>query len=821
MRYLRLFFFILYELICIISFGESLPLKNDSLKFIEKVYLHTDRKVYYSGDDIWFKAYLINASERFLSDFSRNLHVELISPSSDIIDSHILKIANGLTNGDFHLSEKLNSGEYQLRAYTNYMRNFGEDLFFSKSIIIINPSDSTSAFLDNKTNNIKLELSFYPEGGSLVDNITSIIAFKAVDENGMGCDVTGDIYSSTGQIITSFKSIHKGMGSFSLCPSPGISYFALVKNSRGGEIKTDLPKTFSTGVVLNISKNQKHQLSIAFRTNDQTLPSFLDHDLSLSISARKIPLMSYSLRMKSLNSFFNLPTDDLPDGIVMLTLRGPDSIPLCERLVYIQNNDDVKLNLKSNKVEFKQRDSVSVNISFSDSSGLSEEAFLSLSATDNIFTDNSSQFPSNISSWFLLESDVKGFVEDPSCYFDQSNPERLQDLDRLLLTQGWRDFQWKYKNIKYEPENGFTISGRARKKLADVSLINSNVTIGLFQTGNPLVRTVTTDSSGRFYINGIDFKGRAKIVASISDDKDNLKGLLVLDTLKYSPAKVNYTKVRLHSSKMDESKHNDQQPDNYWQLETETIHKFIMYSEISNSIKRKYRLSDTINIGEVDIMAKRDDAQTNHIISSRSFYINPDIELIVTPEMQHYNNLRNLVRSKIPRTIPRGFGKAVTFFTNPMLLLDGTIVDPEIIMSIPIRSVERIDVLTHQDEYAMFGSYGSVNITKPPDGAINFITRVGVDPSASVIYHSASRSIDGYYEPRVFYSPTHHTTLQKDYKPDLRTTLFWAPEIKAENKKDLVINFYNSDKSSTIKITVEGITTTGIPLYRTLTYKVH
>ncbi|HZY26057.1 MAG TPA: MG2 domain-containing protein, partial [Bacteroidales bacterium] len=171
---------VLLTLFNALSFGSSFHSpSDDSLKIIEKVYLHTDRITYYPGDDIWFKAYLIDASERLLSNYSRNLHVELISPSSGIINSHILNIVNGLANGDLHLSENLKSGEYRLRAYTNYMRNFGEELFFNKSIIIINPADSARALSNHKIDNTKLELTFYPEGGSLVENVASLVAFKA------------------------------------------------------------------------------------------------------------------------------------------------------------------------------------------------------------------------------------------------------------------------------------------------------------------------------------------------------------------------------------------------------------------------------------------------------------------------------------------------------------------------------------------------------------------------------------------------------------------------------------------------------------------
>src|ERR1035437_8316144 len=161
------------------------PSSNDSLNIVEKVYLNIDRDSYYPGDDIWCKAYLIDASDRLLSSHSSHLHVELISPALKIIDNRIIKLDKGLGNGDFHLSEKLQSGRYRLRAYTNYMRNFGDQLFFNKDITVINSTDAFKEFSDSANyNRNKPEISFFPEGGSLVDNVTSLVAFKAVDYHG-------------------------------------------------------------------------------------------------------------------------------------------------------------------------------------------------------------------------------------------------------------------------------------------------------------------------------------------------------------------------------------------------------------------------------------------------------------------------------------------------------------------------------------------------------------------------------------------------------------------------------------------------------------
>ena len=238
--------------------------------------------------------------------------------------------------------------------------------------------------------------------------------------------------------------------------------------------------------------------------------------------------------MKSLNSYFNLSTSDLPDGIIKLTLSGTDKIPLCERIVFIGNKDEIKVEVEAERKEYKKRDSVAVKISLKADSANVQDAFLSLSATDNIFTDNSSQFPSNISSWFLLESDVRGPVEEPSYYFDASNPDRLKDLDLLLLTQGWRDFIWKYDGIFYHPEYGFNISGRVRKKISDIPLKNSNINIAIFKTGNPFITTVQSDSSGRFCVKGLGINGKAKLIVSATSGKDQLQGWLILDSLVLS-----------------------------------------------------------------------------------------------------------------------------------------------------------------------------------------------------------------------------------------------------------------------------------------------
>ena len=806
------------------------PAAYDSLNVIEKVYLHIDRESYFPGDDIWFKAYLIDATERLLTNNSMNLHVELISPDLKIIDSHIVRLENGLGNGDFHLSEKIQSGRYRLRAYTNYMRNFGDQQFFNKDITIINSSDALNAFSDSITYKSNLtEITFFPEGGSLVDNVTSKVAFKAVDDHGYAQYVSGKIFSSEGEMVGEFKSAHKGMGSFSLTPVTGLKYFALIKTRKGDTLKYELPKSFSTGVVLSISKHRKKELAISFSTNSQTLPSILDHDLSLAVSARNTPLKTYFFRMKSMNSFFNLPTDDIPDGIVMLTLSGAGNIPLCERLVYIQNNEEVKVKVEAERSEYNKRDSVSLKISLMSNSNTSQDAYLSLSATDSIFSDNSSRFPSNISSWFLLESDIHGPVEEPSYYFDASNPERLTDLDLLLLTQGWRDFEWKYKTMVYPPENGFTISGRVRKKLADASVKNSVVNIAIFKTGKPLIGVLPVDSSGRFCLKGADIIGNAKLIASVTGENNDPKGWLLLDSVKYSPAMVKPGVSLRTSIENNDQNINDEQSLTENQITNKSLHTYIQYEEIKESIQKKYKLSDTITPGEVNIIAKRQDKpESARALSRRYLRGTPDVELVITPDMQFYNNAYYLIKNKFLAPV-----KGVRLghrLQHPIYMIDGNTASQSDVESLPISWIERIDVVNDEisnqalktpmefEEIRVDGK--TVHVFGYTDGAISIILKKDADIVDNTIYHSVNVKFSGFNEPRIFYSPRHHTTLQSDYKPDLRTTLLWEPNIKVENNKAVVLNYYNADNPSIVKVIVEGITAGGNPVTGVTEYEV-
>ena len=174
---------------------ESFQSNLDSLSYYqhEKVFLHIDRNIYSPGSDIWYKAYLIDDYTYLPSEISNNLHVELISPEGKIIESNITFLHYGFGYGDFHLSDSLPEGQYTIRAYTNFMRNFDDLLFFTQTITVLGLEPIQEPVLVKSISD-SIDLQFMPEGGSLIENVDSKVAFKAINPKREPVDFEGMLF---------------------------------------------------------------------------------------------------------------------------------------------------------------------------------------------------------------------------------------------------------------------------------------------------------------------------------------------------------------------------------------------------------------------------------------------------------------------------------------------------------------------------------------------------------------------------------------------------------------------------------------------------
>ncbi len=811
--------------------GQKIP---GTLQLAEKVYLHVDRVNYTSGDDIWFRAYVIDPSTNKLSANTNNLHVELIAPDSKILQGRILKISGGLGNGDFQLPDSVPSGIYRIRAYTNHMRNYGNDLFFQKEITIINPYDNASA-LDRPEKKIEnnLSISFFPEGGSLIDNVSSTIAFKAVDALGKGCDVSVELYSSAGEQITVFKSKHLGMGLFDLKPFPGYSYYTIVKGKDGTKIKVPLPASFPSGLAISTLVTPDNNLLLTVCTNEITLSSLKSRFFTVNLSSRNLVNKRMGIRVDTVANNYLIPLSDLPDGIIKVTLSEFEGLPLAERLFFLQRNTDVSLKVTTDKKEYKSREKVNVALTLSGNPSFSGTGDFSFSAAESQFTDNSSPYAESIASWFLLESDVKGTIEEPSYYFDPANKNRLQDLDLLLMTQGWRDFKWKYDTLtSFKHEIGFNISGNVKRIINNKPLDGVRINLGLFSWNANLFLDTKTDEKGLFRFEELDIQGKTEAFISSTDKFERMAGRIFIDSIRYEPPETEILKMDFVELK----------------IEVKEIPAYRQEAMIRSDQRKKYKLSDTIKIGEVTITAtKVETPQEIKIRESRKFYSAPDKELVVTLAQENYGGdvfsyisgriagIR-IVRSSNPCSIyypddveviirEQHFketvsctkdGKTVEYEIKrgALILLDGYEIDANnlgSLLSMPMYLVDRVDILTASPLYGMRGANGVINIITK-----QYIRRNPVELTANMVY----TVLNGFNVPRIFYSPRYDNKSQEAIAPDLRSTIFWKPDIRIEKGREVKFDFYNADETGTIKVIAEGVTREGIPLTGKVEYSV-
>jgi len=802
--------------LCSISLSIQVRAQTGSYKiFFEKVYLHTDREQYASGEDIWFNAYLVNAQTNQLFNSSNNLYIELINPDANIADRKIIRLDNGLGNGDFKLGDSIVSGTYRIRAYTNWMRNFGDNFVFEKEIQVYGDTIRnlyTEGVQKGPKPKIRVQenipathitspaspsILFFPEGGSMIENVPGVIAFKTQDSAGKGIAAKGILNTNTGSLLTEFSSDTTGMGTFLLTPAAGQKQIATGTLSNGKAFSTVLPTALLKGFSMNV-RNTDSIIKITISTNQTTLDEFKENELLLIFKNKGKAYSTTSIRLNETQLMLSLSKKDFPSGVSSVTLYDPSGKPQAERLFYHEGIDKAVLSISTDKTTYSSKGKTTLTIKTTDQNNLPVKANLSLAVTDaSIVTKNYS----NILSYLNLQSDVRGKIENPDQYFEEHNPTRKQQLDLLLMTQGWRDFVWKRLadsalRITHIAEQGITISGGLKQVWGNKYIANASLTLTAWGAKGSKIFSTTTDSSGKFFFDGIQLHGNQILTITSRDSKGKKTGFIKVDTS---------TVIMYPLNKI---------------VKSDTLaHSFTFANEAKNrlTLSNKVSIADTLKLNTVTIIGDkrhgRTISDTTFIIKREDYKLKylkdymlekfPGAErLLEAPEIVIFYGLipptgewgpRIPMFSILPPTAKRlhirdySFNnRNYDFFNIPM---------DQIVSAQLIHNRSRDGIVHSFDGY--FGDYFDIFLTVRP-GAFE---RQG--------YQKLSLNIDGYYEARTFYAPKYEIT---NTKPDLRTTIHWEPNITTDENGEATISYYNADPKNKIRIVVEGITEDGIPV---------
>ena len=842
----------------------------------EKIYLHTDKPYYISGERIWFRAHIADAMTHIPCPVSRYVYVELINPLDTVVTRVKILQDNDACHGYLIIPEDVPEGDYTIRAYTMYMRNQDEHFLCTKTIRISDPQSRTIhtetrftfesdrrihaefrfshvsssapvvpqsaqiAINSGKMMNVKIDddgvagvnfnlpadsrqrvilleieafqvryrqfiqvpapdddfdVSFFPEGGSAMQGARCKIAFKVMKSNGQSCDVTGVIYDQSGTEIQEIKSDHLGMGYFLHFAEKGKNYYAICTNERGHSKRFELPAAADRGYALSVTQLNENMFVTVLNPNTDLLglkdtvglaegtkpagfekPSRFDELYLLAHTRGMVHFAELWDHEKNIASFRK---EQFPTGVLHFILFDAGLNPVSERLVFINNNDQVQAVFQSDQEQFSARSLVQNQITISDSDGQPLVGNFSVSVTSDkeVLPDSTS----NILTQLLLTSDLYGYVENPAYYFENTL-ESAHALDLLMRTQGWRRYniaeltQGRFSQPAFLIETGAEMSGTVKSVLLGKPAEKIEVTV-LSLKGDYFEYAIT-DQEGRFYFYDGEFPDSTRFMVNAIPAKSMSRLELIMDQATFPertlPADPPLTPV----DRQQLAKYADKAEQQY----------------VSEGGIRLY------HIAEITVTAERKQRIKSEM------YSEPDL-LMTEDEIERTNatNIGRLVSGKFSGVGVNNYGfKIRGAISYALILLDGMPVSFDYISGINVHDIAQIDVLKNVDKTAIYGLRGV-------GGVIAFYTKRGAsDNIVTPPFNIKTIMPLGYQKPVEFYAPKYDTPEKQNVSAtDLRTTIHWQPVVQTDSLGVASFEFYTADETTSYTVMIEGLADDG------------
>jgi hypothetical protein len=661
-----------------------------------------------------------------------------------------------------------------------------------------------------------LDLQFFPESGELVHGLPSKVGFKALDANGQGKMVQGDIVDGKDSVIASFKSNLAGMGSFVMDNADSTkTYFArMTSQSTDNQILLyPLPRVASVGNTLSVAKQGENILVTArsnYIRNDSICMRFSLR--GMSFYEMKVLLMDSALE-------FSVPRNQLPEGIISFTMFDNRMQTIAERLYFHERPESrINIALSTDKDIYAKRELSRLDIQTCDSNGTPVKAKLSLLVINKQQMGKMQNMRQNILSWFLLDSELKGEIENPGFYFNNDS-SMYNDLDALMLTQGWRKYNYAkpYNELTFKPEPSLTVSGHASGVLLTKKRKEAKLVMFTYGKSKNAYSQVT-DSLGNFkFILDDEYGQKMNVLIQSSKNSGEIKNYTISLDKNDSPT-VNYN----HLKKVEEI--------------DSVVLAYVEKKEELRKIDEAFPLdSGNILIEEVEVKAYKLTPARKLVMKQ---YGEPEVVIdgkaILEKEEKWSYGLYSVLMFNFPgqvRIFDTGNGDLyanVIGSEATLVIIDGIPLKLHDYQSIPY--IPPIEV-------------SSFEIIRCATGFNNLFAEVfGYYPdppflcgSIIAIYTKAGKGILGAYKaegfvkatvpifsaPREFYAPKYENPQSDNMiKPDLRALIHWEPILKTDSLGNASASFYNADNIGKMIVVVEAISEKGEIGYQKIEYEI-
>jgi len=742
----------------LLSFIAQMPAKNTFVRTDEKLFVHTDRVNYISGDTVWFRAYLLDFRNGQLNDYSHYLYAELLEGGKPVARQMIIN-DKGVFAGYLPLPDSILEGSYYLRFYTRYLSSLPEPTYFYRQIVV------GKRLVRNMKNNAgnsseAYNVSFLPEGGSLPLGCPTRIAFKALDSNGLGENVSGIVIDSKGDTITSFYTFHRGMGFFELNPEEGETYTAVCRNATDKELRFPLPKAEPSAVDIRADL-QNDFFVVSLRKGRKTAPTSA---YAFRVLYRDSILLTQPFEG---DGYVRLRRSSLPSGVLQLVLIDRAGTPLSGRTIF-NRKEDVRcyLDCSAKPLERQGKSFWNISLGLQDNAENSADASLSISVTDNRYAIQDTS--TNILSHFLLTSDIHGYVEDAAFYFSDVDSRADQKLDLLMLTQGWVKFSAEQNEVSRKDFGRFqSVSGRVVSESSDKKPV-PNATVTLFSFDKSIASQTISNADGYFRFDSLYFPQGTVFVVQALKQNGGKDVALLID--RDSVPIVSEGLMAAEQQTADKTKKSDSV-----QLPSEQQNPF-----------RQEKFAMEGKISEVVISAPKLERK-KHIATESSVYHSDFNKVFYTDVINSpYSSMRDMLIKTPGLALGSGGQTEFVYLTRmsivdlslhpypALLMVDGLEVSYAELLAVPISSVESIELIQDAAQMVSIGS-------KANKGVILVTTK----PERDVAFSKASnfRVLNpiGYQVRRDFYVPAFPLQNGNNDETNI-ATVYWSPDFHVGQK---------------------------------------
>jgi len=745
--------------------------KNESFKLedvTEKIVLNTDRNIYFAGEKLHFSAeYFINQLKT-KPIISNVIYVELINcAEKNPVVQEKYEIVDYNSNGTINIPKTIASGNYILRAYTQYQRNFSFLNFSYHFVTILNPENNKNTFTIGE---IADSIEIVPEGNILLNSVKNKVIVRIPKQL---LESENNYFLADGElnIIEKVAVSDKGFAEIEIDGNHQANYNFLIQKSNGESIVKAFPKTAETGILTQIKQTEIGVEYLVQTKGIEKLSQNTDYQIKVLTNDFRVKF-SKNITLNNSSVSNDISTGQLTEGINYVVLINANGEVEKVNTLFFKSKNEREVEIVTKKNRFTSRENIDAHISI-ENSNMAELPVVSVTVSKHGSKKMDYHFiPSLYLNDPLLLQDY--FLNNPE--IDETTRKQFlimfdKYVDRDLFAKQMNNY--KTPTLEYIPEiRSLTLCGIVRNRETLQPVANQNIYLSV-PFNYPQLHICKSLEDGSFIFSLNNVRGINDIFLCPENEGDGDYEILITNPFSSEipdfsniPAFVDSSDIEL----INEMYVNAQINQNFYPKPEE------------DSLQRERKTTFNIDNGKMTILLS-------------DFVTLKNMEELFTEIVPTAKYRKN--KGQYSFAIFDLNGNITS--ENPLLLLDKIpIFDANKIMELDISLIEKVEVINRN---YILGENTFKGVIMLSTKTKNF---------AGIQFPKSSIFIE---YPTIQQTDDNNLIISKNLPvdkriPDFRTTLFWDPKVQiTENGID--INFQTSDSKGSYDIVVKGFSSDG------------